>query len=260
MAKTANPTSALIWFIVITILYIVIDYSGAKKLSSNGQSSNVYMMIYALLIIVVEYIGNISLTNQLCGTNQYGTALSVTIIPWVFIFGSILIMIKVFPGWLSPFSNTFGYAVALVAGLNGTLNDILKPDIKGDGKEQEVMMEAITHIYSDKSMLVNEITPMNFYSFWDSMKGIMKSESINNKSLQEKLFGLVVLKDTVARFVWYILAGTLVISVSYNYLANSNCQQSIREMQKKHSDYEEKLAIKAEENKSKTKKIYSTTE
>jgi hypothetical protein len=263
MAKTANPTSALIWFIVITILYIVIDYSGVKKLSSNGQSSTVYMMIYALLVIVVEYIGNISLTNQLCGTNQYGTALSVTIIPWVFIFGSILILIRVFPGWLSPFSNTFGYAIAIAAGLNGTLNDILKPDIKGDGnitKDQEVMMEAITHIYSDKSMLVNEITPINFTSFWNGMKGIMKNEAINNKALQEKLFGLVVLKDTVARLVWYILAGTLVISVSYNYLANSGCQQSVRDMQKKHSAYEEKLANDAEEDKSETNKIYSTTE
>jgi hypothetical protein len=139
----------------------------------------------------------------------------------------------------------------------------LKPDIKGDGnvtKDQEVMMEAITHIYSDKSMLVNEITPINFTSFWNGMKGIMKNEAINNKALQEKLFGLVVLKDTVARLVWYILAGTLVISVSYNYLANAGCQQSVRDMRKKHYEYEEKLANDAEADKSETNKIYSTTE
>ena len=36
-----------------------------------------------------------------------------------------------FPGWSAPFSNTFGYGIAMLAGLNDTMNDIIEPNPKG---------------------------------------------------------------------------------------------------------------------------------
>lgn len=264
MATTANPTSALLLFLVLTVLYIVGDYRQSSKLNGDKKSGGTYFIIYALAVIVGEYISNLSLTSQLCGSNQYGTALTVTVIPWVFMFGSIVGLLTAFPGWLAPFSNTFGYAVALAAGLNTVLVDILKPKLSSKGatvpKDQEAMMEALAHIYSDRSMLINEITQDNFSTFWQEMSGVMRKEAVNNADLKQSLFSLVVLKDSVAKFVWYLLAGVLVISVGYNYIINTGCTQSAADMQKRHAEYEQQLAEDSKAKSTTSQRVYSTTE
>ena len=48
-----------------------------------------------------------------------------TIIPWVLIFGVINIILIIFPGWISPFANTFGYGVMNLLGLKQLLSIIL---------------------------------------------------------------------------------------------------------------------------------------
>jgi len=264
MAATANPTSALLLFVVLTVLYIVGDYRQSSKLNGERKSGSTYFLIYALAVIIGEYVSNLSLTSQLCGSNQYGTALTVTVVPWVFIFGTIVGLITAFPGWLAPFSNTFGYAVAMAAGLNSVLVDILKPKLSRKDatvpKDQEAMMEALAHIYSDRSMLINEITPANFSTFWEEMSGVMRKEAVNNAGLKQSLFSLVVLKDSVAKFVWYLLAGVLVISIGYNYLINTGCTQSAADMQQRHAEYEQQLADESKAKSSTSNRVYSTTE
>ena len=54
-----------------------------------------------------------------------GSTMINTIIPWVFIFGVINLILIIFPGWLSPFANTFGYLAMKIFGLNDLLNSIL---------------------------------------------------------------------------------------------------------------------------------------
>ena len=46
-----------------------------------------------------------------------GEVFKVTIIPWVFVFASIIVLLMLLPSWLSPFSNTIGYFIAKVMGL-----------------------------------------------------------------------------------------------------------------------------------------------
>lgn len=256
MVATANPTLSMLIFSVFTLLYIVGDYIQAV----GKKTSSVYLIIYALAVIISQFIGNISLTNQLCGSNQYVTALIVTIIPWTLMFGTITFLLTTFPGWLSPFSNTFGYAAALVSGLNNLMNDILIPKIdKNTSKENEAMMETLAHIYSDRSSLINEITISTFDNFWDMMSGLINDEAKKSDSaLKNSLFSLVVLKDSVAKFVWFMLAGTLVISVGYNYIINSGCEQSAEKMMQLHSQYEQKLADDNKAKTSTTKRVYTS--
>ena len=56
-----------------------------------------------------------------------------------------------------------------------------------------------------------------------------------------QLFKLINIKFIVGKMVWYILAGTIVASISYNYIVNMNCQESVE-------DIEEKIAKLQEEN------------
>ena len=250
-SSTPNPTSGILWFFIITSIFFTIKYYiGSDRTPGGLTKQKIFMGVYVLLIIVGEYFINLNLTNTMCGTNQWETAMLVTIIPWVIIFGLLNVMLMVFPGWLSPFSNTFGYGIARLAGLNGLMNEIIEPDIKDtSSKQMKSMQEALAHIYSDRSLLVNEITQTNFDNFWQKMSVVFKKGVVNNQLLKEKLRNMVRLKDLVAQYLWYMLTGILVTSVGYNYTVNVGCSQSVQEMQKRHDDYEEDMAKLQEEKK-----------
>lgn len=258
MSDTPNPSSAIIWFFIITSIYFTIKYNTGNN-KNDKSKQNMYFGIYILLIIIGEYFINLGLTNAMCGTNQWGTAIIVTIIPWVIIFGILKLMLTVFPGWLSPFSNTLGYGVARLSGLNDLMNKLIKPKISDSATPAtKEMQEALAHIYADKSLLINEITIDNFETFWDKMKGIFIA---NPGELKNKLENMVRLKYIVSEFIWFMLTGILVTSVGYNYTVNIGCQQSVQEMQKRHDEYEKDIQKTEEEQiNKKPNRVYSTYE
>jgi hypothetical protein len=244
-----NPFTSLFWFFIITTIYFIFKY----KITEPTQSK-IYGGIYILLLIVGQFIINLNLTDSMCGTKQYDTALFITIIPWVVIFGLLYVVLTVFPSWLIPFSNTFGYGIAKLMGLTSFFNDILKAKIDL-GKDSGEAGEALEHIYSDKSLLINEITQTNIDRFWSNMKAIFKPSSYIEEN-KNTLLSFVRLKDTIAEYIWYMLTGTLVTSVSYNYVVNKGCSQSVKELKKRRKAYEERLS----EKKQVKPKVYSTTE
>ena len=153
MANTSpNPIFAIIVFLSLTIVYFVVKY-----LLGESSMSQIVFLIYIVTLILFEMKINLDVTKDMCGSSQWGTAFIVTAIPWVFIFGFLNVLLSIFPGWLIPFSNTFGYGIAKIAGIQDVFNDILAPK-SGKGK----LAEALEHIYNDSSLLLNEITVANF--------------------------------------------------------------------------------------------------
>jgi hypothetical protein len=263
-SSTPNPAGSIIWFFIVTTLYTVAQYNASKKMGQDSSAmTRMYFAAYVLLVVIGEFFVNLGVTTSMCGSAEWSTALMVTIFPWGFIFGILTLLLSMFPGWLSPFSNTFGYGVAILAGLNNVLADILEPNPKSKKTaETQAMDEALAHIYSDKSLLVNEITVDNFDYFWDKMRGVFQKGVYSNTGLKGQLYSMVVLKDTVAAYIWYLLAGLLITSVSYNYIVNSACSNSAADMQKRHEEYEEQLAEaqeKAQTAKANTR-VYTSNE
>jgi len=257
MTTTANSSTSL--FVLLTAIYAFVKYSTSNTLQS--VENNMYFYIYLLSVLLVEYFVNLNLTTSICGSSQWTTALLVTILPWGIIFGILTLLLTMFPGWLSPFSNTFGYAIALMAGLNDTFSDIIEPNPKGIKlkPDESILQQALAHIYSDKSLLINEITVDNFDYFWDSMKGVFKQSAYENDTFKNNLYSMVVLKNTVSMCIWYILTGILITSISYNYIINSGCKASAAEMQERHVQYEQELA-EAQSSTTTAKRVYTTTE
>ena len=72
----------------------------------------------------------------------------------------------------------------------------------------------------------------------------------SSKPEMQQLKNIIRLKDIVSEFVWYILSGMLVSTVSYNTIVNSGCTNSVKEMKKRHDEYEEEVTQKAEAAKS----------
>lgn len=247
-SSTPNPAGSIIWFFIVTTIYTIADYNARKKMGQDSSgTSKMYFAIYALLIAVGEFFINLGVTSAMCGSAQWATAMMVTVFPWGFIFGILVLLLSMFPGWLAPFSNTFGYGVAVLAGLNTVLADILEPNPKSrKNAETQAMDEALAHIYSDKSLLINEITVSNFDYFWNKMQGVFQKGVYSNAGLKGQLYSMVVLKDVVASYMWYLLAGLLITSVSYNYIVNTACSNSAQDMQKRHDEYEQQLADEQE--------------
>lgn len=249
-----NPSISILIFTILTTIYSIVEYAVSKN-------NIIYFIIYLLLVLVSQFFINVSLTNSMCGFNQWQLAAFVTFIPWVVLFGLLNIVLLMFPGWLRPFSNTFGYMIAYLSGLNSTINDIFNFS-KGqlDKSITKEMRESLAHIYNDKSSLINEVNSSNFDFFWNNMKGLIKPEAFTNINLKEKLLGYINLKDIVAKYIWFILTGFLITSISYNYIINYGCVKSAKMMQKAHDAHIEKIKSESKNPKPHETKVYTSTD
>ena len=246
-----SPTLSIIIFVVITLLYFTVKYL-------TSTHSIIYFIIYILALIFAEFGSNLQLTNTLCGSPQIHTVLIVTLVPWLIIFGLLNIALISFPGWLIPFSNTFGYGIAKLAKLQEAFNNVLKDKEKTNNKE---LSNALEDIYRDPSLLINEIpnSTIGFDKFWEEsrMGGILQTGVTDEN--KENLRSKVKLKNIVAEFLWYLLTGLLTLSASYNYIIKSACTHSVKEMEEKHSKYEDLIKTEDEQS-SVPDRVYSSYE
>jgi len=238
-------------FIIVTVAYFLL-----KMFSKTDKMVMIWTIIYFLMVLSTQFFINISVSKNLCGNNQYGTASVATFVPWIIMLGSIKLLLTAFPGWLAPFSNTFGYIVTKLLGIGDLFNNILssKFDKTEVSDNTKIAAEALEHIYADKSLFINEITQQNFDTFWKRMSdsGLFKQ---NAGDYKDKLLNFVKIKDNVSEFIWYVLTGGLVSSVSYNYIVNSNCNRSVDELEQSVTNTENGISSQTQD-----KRVYKSYE
>jgi len=234
------------------------------------------LVAYFIVSVLVQFGLNANTTASMCGSANLGMSFLVTFIPWVIVFGFLNIALLMFPSWKSPFSNTVGYLVVWIAGVKDLLVDkIIKKNLESDftpgemrggskkrmfggsSSENEMMIESIQHIYSDPSMLVNEVTPENYESFWKRMRPLFKRGADDYK---EDLRKMIILKDIVAEAVWYMLGGGLITSISSNYIISKGCSRTVAEMKERHDQYEKDQEKIHAEKKDDKPRVYYTKE
>jgi hypothetical protein len=248
---TPSPNVGLSIFILLTIPYFIFQYKTKEKHSATAFIS------YMIILFIIQLGINMWVTKGLCGEVHAKNAFIYTLFPWVFIFGIMYLMITIFPGWLSPFSNTFGYGVTLMAKINDVLGKILKSKEQTTDKD---LSETLAKIYDKPSLLINEIPNPNtgFDDFWQKMdKGNLLNSDANREDngLKEQLRNLVRLKFIVSKSIWFLLTGILTVSTSYNYLIQSSCETSVKEMERRHDDYKKLVEEKPEDTED--KRVYS---
>lgn len=257
---------SIVFFLIITTIFAYIRYhtnsipdnenylndiNNVENISKNNFTS---LFIYILLILIGNYFINLNISTIICGGDpQFYETFLITVIPWTLIFILLIILLVMFPGWLSPFSNTIGYFFANMMGLNDLMNSILKPTaelksgtVPKPGSPEALLQYNLTQIYGDKALLINEITEENFITFWERLKngGLLNIPFINkmkkeNIYLQNQLFNLVVVKNTVAQYIWFVLTGLLVTSIGYNYLVTNGCNANIDQLENTHNAYKQ---------------------
>jgi hypothetical protein len=247
--STPDPAAAMLFFFMVTSVYCIV---GIFMGGGDMKTKIILKVAYILFVIIGEYFININLSNALCGVNQWRTVFFITLIPWLMIFGMLHVFLVVFPGWMSPFANTFGYFVVKLMGLPELMKEIIAPT--GSDSAQR----AILSITADDSLLINQFSPESatettdkngvrtrrrekFYTAWDNLQkgGIIKPiEPRENEIFRKKLYKFIEMKYTISEYIWNMLTGLLVTSISYNYIINTGCEKSAEDMKRRHDEYE----------------------
>ena len=172
--------------------------------------------------------------------------------PVVFLKPDTAIIQKSFPFYIPPFSDQIHHEVEVVVKINrigkyieekfahkyyqeiGLGIDFTARDLQKKLKEKGLPWEkakafdgsALMGSWFDKSQFKDFIKKLQ-----DEGLTITSSSQQDNPDELE-LFKLVNIKHLIGKLMWYILAGTVITSISYNYIINIKCTQSLKDVEK----------------------------
>jgi hypothetical protein len=261
-----SPSLGLFIFTLQTLAYLIFE------VLTKGKYASLVFKIYITAIIFSQFLLNINLTRDICGEANTFIAFIYTFIPWTIIFGIIVLFLGVFPGWLAPFSNTFGYFLIRMYGLNRKFEEVVKGSSTSDdssipsGSKAATSKELLQNILSNKSILVNEIPDANtgFDNFLISLNnmGLLKDNMFDKDDQTNDysnpatlaLQDLIRIKFLIAKIIWYLLTGLLTISIAYNSIIQSECKNSIKYIEKTYSQNQKEVEKTNNENSTNTRK------
>ena len=321
-----NPSSTIVYFLLTTIcfaFFTIYSIFQKQKISqiTEATNNNVINFVYILLLVVGSYFINASISKSMCSQSiQWSYVLMITLLPWIIIFISLYFVLKIFPGWISPFSNTIGYIVIGLLGIEKTYDDIFISTNEANSDTE--LVKAIANMNSNKPKFINQISidvqefvdffiqmgdllktgildkvkaiqipeqttdlttgkdmsdivtdsrrsdagaeeyrggasaskarnylPKKTHLYKKNYKGGVLGDSDSSSGLQIKageltkdkepiknpiilLYQLLVIKQLIGKLVWYVLAGILISSISYNLVINMACEKSLEEIKK----------------------------
>ena len=247
-----NPSTSVFTFFLITLFYFIAKYKTPNSMSTMLN------IIYIIAIVSIQISINTALAKSICNNAQaMNVGVLATVFPMLFIFGLLQLLLTIFPGWIEPFSNTFGYGMAKLVGLHDLMKRLLISPQFNVAPEKKII-NAVNSIYNDPSIFINQFSYANREDFnrtWDNSfaggKGIfVKSAgaaplpySAANPNpppgthLYQEFRNMVKLKDIVGTFIWYILVGVIVTSRSYNYIISQPCSLNASVAQKAVDSY-----------------------
>ena len=252
-----NPSGLLIYFLVISIIYLI--YTAIQLFTSSSETNiqtlsekanNMNLNIaYILVLIIGTYFININISKAMCSSQQIDwlNILFITLLPWLIIFIVLYFLLEIFPGWVTPFSNTLGYLVVSLLGVETKLKIMLNEYKDDTDKKDKELVKAIANIQSNKSKFINQFNekPYEFSEFiikLGNAKIIKDNYTLTPDNYEGKkeladIYKLVLLKHIIGKLFWYILAGVLISSITYSFIINLTCNKSIEEAERDHEEF-----------------------
>lgn len=251
-------------FFLITIFYFIIL---KPKVTFNILTSDVlikdytkgnliYLALYFLLVILLQFGLNSYSISSMCGGSvkeNIGTAGFMTFVPWVIIFGTMLVVLIMFPSFKSAFSDVVGY-YCVSSSASKLLNELLidaevykeiEKSSEGDATKLEALKSTaslVTKLTGNMSLLINKIVPSNFVDFWNLLKPLMKDqykEGENATQMRDKLLDLTYLRENIGEAMWYIYTGVVLISIVQYNITSRGCKTDLATMQKNYKNFQD---------------------
>lgn len=253
----------IITFLLTTVFYYMVlkptftfdMLSDIQKSKDHTSQNYLYLGVYLLLVMVIQFMVNASVISSSCGgniTENMGASSILTFLPWTLIFGAIILVLVVYPGFKSAFSDVIGYFYVSSSASKVLTELLIDPNVQknidstNSTVEQKQAMQsaadAIIKICGNTSILINEIVPSNFISYWNTLKPLMKQQYQDDMSpdaiaKKTQLFDLVVSRDNVGEAMWFIYIGILVTSIVQLKITTRGCVSSPETMEKNHEKF-----------------------
>ena len=261
----ANSYLNIVTFLLTTLFYylaikpsytyeISIDPTKQKEYKS---SSYMYLAIYLLLVMVIQFMVNASIISSTCGgniTENMGAAGVLTFLPWTLIFGVLIVILTVYPGFKSAFSDVIGY-FWVSSSANKIITELLvdpkiqkkmDEDTTSTPQQKEAMMTAadtIIKICGNTSVIINQIVPSNFQSYWNILTPLLKpkyqTESPETEKIRNELFEIVVSRDNVGESMWYMYTGLLLTSLVQLKMTTRGCVSNPKTMEENYQKFKD---------------------
>lgn len=278
----ANSYLNIVTFLLTTLFYYMALkpglsydlYKNKEEYTKYISNSYMYLAIYMLLVILIQFIVNSSIISSNCGgniTENMGSAGVITFIPWILIFGVLVIILTIYPGFKSAFADVVGYYY-VSSSANKLLTELLvnkdiEKKILGDNemtlekKEAlETAADTIIKICGNTSILINQIVPTNFNEYWSILKPLMKDkykiDTPETSKIQNDLFELVITRDNIGEAMWYIYTGILLTAIVQLKITTRGCTSNPKTMETNYQIFLESEQ-KAKENKEKSETSYT---
>jgi len=232
-----SPMVSITYFFVISLAYLflqifIIVNSTSLVEIDKVKTHKLFLFGYCILILLGSFFINYNISKSLCPSDNINVYILVlnTLFPWLFIFGSIFCILIVFDTWHRPFSNTLGYFVIKILGIEKLFEDILYngENLQESHQNKNNIIQAILNMKTNKSIFINELDeePTFFNEFIKQLKDAnIVAKETDEKNITE-IYKLIVIKNSVGRFVWFFLAGIIISTVTYNNMINTSCNQS----------------------------------
>jgi hypothetical protein len=261
----ANSYLNIVTFLLTTLFYylaikpsytyeISIDPTKQKEYKS---SSYMYLAIYLLLVMVIQFMVNSSIISSTCGgsvTENMGAAGVLTFLPWTLIFGVLIVILTVYPGFKSAFSDVIGY-FWVSSSANKVITELLvdpkiqkkmNEDSSSTPEQKEAMMTAadtIIKICGNTSVLINQIVPSNFQSYWNILTPLLKpkyqTDNPDTEKIKNELFEIVVTRDNVGESMWYMYTGLLLTSLVQLKMTTRGCVSNPKTMEENYQKFKD---------------------
>jgi hypothetical protein len=274
----ANYYLNIVTFLLTTLFYyLTIKPNYTYEISINPtkqkeykSSSYIYLAIYLLLVIVIQIMVNSYIISSRCGGNMSENMENVsvlTFLPWTLIFGVIIVILTMYPGFKSVFSDVIGYFWVSKSANKVIKELLLDPititknnlDTTSTPQQNEVIMnsndttfspeqnevimksnDTIIKIYENTSILINQIVPSNFKSYWNILTPLLKpkyqTENPDTEKLRNKLFEIAVTRDSIGEAMWYIYTGLLSTSIVQLKMTKRECISNPKTMEENYKN------------------------
>jgi hypothetical protein len=296
-------------FLLTTLFYYMIlkptlDYktvSNGELYKSYTSSNYVSLAVYLLLVMVVQFIVNASIITQSCGgsiSENMGAAGMFTFIPWTLIFGVTIIILVIYPGFKSAFSDVIGYywisnqandlliellvqqniedslakgttpaaASTPPAASKDTLVGDNNPSQKGGNDKQAIreVADLILKLCGNTSILINQMTPRNFEPYWSLLTPLKKPKYQNDnaaetQTIKKQLFDLTVTRDNVGETLWYVYTGLLLTSIVQLKITTRGCAMNPKTMEENYAKFQKQQEEIKAQNATTTDTTYTIT-
>jgi hypothetical protein len=280
----SNSYLNIVTFLLTTLFYYLALkpalpltlYKDKQQYKDYVSNNYMYLAIYVLLVILIQFMVNSSIIATSCGgniTENMGAAGVLTFLPWILIFGVLVLVLTLYPGFKSAFSDVIGYYYVSSSATKILTELLVNQDIEKKMTEDpnmtpekklalETAADTIIKICGNTSILINQIVPGNFEQYWAILTPLMKDKykmgGPEADKIQSDLFELVVTRDNIGEAMWYIYTGLLLTSIVQLKITTRGCNSNPKTMEANYQKFLEKEQ-QAKEQQAKTSTTYTIT-